>query len=109
MAEGEVSHLKLNDVDIVSFERLYMVISSGHPVAQHNIKPTFRTLLDFLNCAVLCDRFMMRRIEGCVRKMMTDYMTEIAGWSVRYQQEVIAHPGAGLLAQHTRAARSFKL
>lgn len=53
MAEGEVGHLKLNDIDIVSFERLYMVISSGHPVAHHNIRPTFRTLLDFLNCALL--------------------------------------------------------
>ncbi|KAK7720930.1 hypothetical protein SLS64_001223 [Diaporthe eres] len=100
MAEGEVGHLNLNDIDIVSFERLYMVVSSGHPAAHHNIGPTFRTLSDLLDCAVLCDRFMMRRIEGWVRKMMSDYMTEMAGWSVRYQQEVIAHPNAGLLAQH---------
>lgn len=52
---------------------------------------------------------MIRRIEGWVRKMMNDYMAEMAGWSVRYQQEVIAHPNAGLLAQHTRAAKSSKL
>ncbi|KAK7697641.1 hypothetical protein SLS64_013319 [Diaporthe eres] len=100
MAEGEVGHLKLNDIDIVSFERLYMVISlyiifSGHPVAHHNIGPTFRTLLGFLNCAVLCDRFVMRRIEGWVRKMMNDYMAEMAGWSVRYQQEPPQAPPPG--------------
>lgn len=100
MAEFQVGHLNLNDIDIISFERLYMVLSSGHPAAHHNIGPTFRTLSDLLDCAVLCDRFMMRRIEGWVRKMMNDYMTEMASWSVRYQQEVIAHPNAGLLAKH---------
>lgn len=100
MAEFQVGHLNLNDIDIISFERLYMVLSSGHPAAHHNIGPTFRTLSDLLDCAVLCDRFMMRRIEGWVRKMMNDYMSEMAGWSVQYQREVIAHPNAGFLAQH---------
>lgn len=100
MAEAEAGHLSLDDIDIVSFQRLYMVISSGHPSAHHNIGPTFRTLSDLLDCAVLCDRFMMRRIEGWVRKMMNDYMRDMADWSVKYQQEVLAHPNAGFLAQH---------
>ena len=100
MTEFEVGYLNLDDIDIVSFERLYMIISSGHPAAHHNIGPSFRTLSDLLDCAVLADRFMMRQIEGWIKKMMNDYMAEMAGWSVLYHQEVTAHPNAGLLAQH---------
>ncbi|KAK7725225.1 hypothetical protein SLS63_008222 [Diaporthe eres] len=83
-----------------------IVIFSGHPVAHHNIGPTFRTLLGFLNCAVLCDRFVMRRIEGWVRKMMNDYMAEMAGWSVRgaYRKRSFTdHDGSDILWQKARA------
>lgn len=100
MAEAEAGHLSLNDIDVVSFQRLYMVICSGHPAARHNIGPSFRALSDLLDCAVLADRFMMRQIEGWIKRMMNDYIREKAGWSVQYQTEVVAHPGAGLLAQH---------
>lgn len=100
MTEFEVGYLDLDDIDIVSFERLYMILSSGHPGAHHNIGPSFRTLSDLLDSAILCDRLMMRQIEGWVRKMMTDYIQEMSSWSTKYQQEVIAHPNAGFLAQH---------
>lgn len=100
MSEFEVGHLNLNDIDIVSFQRLYMVVASGHPAAHHNVGPTVRTLSDLLDCAVLCDRFMMHQIAGWVKKMMNDYMVGMAGWSMQYQHEVINRPGAGFDALH---------
>lgn len=100
MAESEVGYVDLDDVDIVSFERMYMILSSGHPGSANNIGPTFRTLSDLLDSAVLCDRLMMRQIEAWIKKMMNDYVREMADWSIRYQREVVAHPNAGFLAQH---------
>lgn len=100
MAEFEVGYLDLDDIDIVSFERLFMILSSGHPGAHHNIGQSFRTLSDLLDSAILCDRFMMRQIEGWIRHMMTEYIRDMSGWSTKYQHEVVARPNAGLFAQH---------
>ncbi|KAG8168065.1 hypothetical protein KVR01_003754 [Diaporthe batatas] len=100
MAESENGYVDLDDVDMVSFERVFMILSSGHPGAYNNIGPTFRTLSDLLDAAILCDRLMMRQIEAWVKKMMTDYIRDMSGWSIQYQREVVAHPNAGLLAQH---------
>jgi hypothetical protein len=32
--------------------------------------------------------------------MMAGYIRDMSGWSTKYQQEVIALPNAGFLAQH---------
>lgn len=104
MTEFEVGHLDLTDINIADFERLVMVISSGHPSSRHNIGPTETTLSDLLQTSVLCERFLMDQTKGWVATMMNDYLQEMSAWSVRYQHEVIARPNAGLEQQHRAMA-----
>ncbi|KAK2614153.1 hypothetical protein N8I77_001005 [Diaporthe amygdali] len=100
MREFSVGYLDLDDVNVVHFERLVMLISSGHPEAPHNIGPSWTTLSDLLQCSFLCDRLAMDRIGGWIKKMMNDYMQEMGNWSARYHHDVIAHPNAGLEEKH---------
>ncbi|KAL1860523.1 hypothetical protein Daus18300_009155 [Diaporthe australafricana] len=104
MREFEVGHLDLTDIDIVDFERLVMVITSGHPGSRHNIGPTERTLGDLLQTSALCDRFIMNQVRGWVATMMNEYLQEMSAWSVKYHHEVIARPNAGLERQHRAMA-----
>ncbi|KAI3391611.1 hypothetical protein diail_7041 [Diaporthe ilicicola] len=105
MTEFQVGYLSLEDLNVVDFERLVMVISSGHPDSRHNIGPSWNTLSDLLDCSVLCDRFAMPEIGGWVKKRMDDYIHEMGEWAQLYHREVIARPGAGLEQVHKDRVR----
>lgn len=86
--------VRLPDVRIEDFKRLYLTLLAGGAAARVNLgKPTM-VITNLVDTYMLADYFNMPHVKDWLKASLTDYLHELRAWPSMYVNEILADGGS---------------